>query len=157
METITSIINQTLATMETKRPKQGDVAKRILTDKQKAAQKKREWLRNLSNQLSVEREIAKMMEIDVPTINELLIDYYKQNNGVTELHTYDDWKKQGYQVKAGEKAFLIWGSKVQIKPDENIETQTQNQDEQTQKELKSYFPLCYLFDITQVFHVENCK
>lgn len=64
--------------------------------------------------------------------NRLLIDYYK-SQGATELRTYDEWRERGMQVKKGAKAYTIWGKS----------------QPSTAREGALFFPVKYVFDITQ--------
>ena len=125
------------------------------TARQQAAQEKREWLRAISADLQAQRDIMQMMgEEDLPTINEMLHDYYAKQNNITELNTFDQWKDKGYQVRKGEKAFLFWGkprNKQQKQAEQSGEEQPE-QEQQTEKNTAKkddFYPLCYLFDISQ--------
>ena len=54
-----------------------------------------------------------------------------------EFKRFDEWKANGYTVKKGEKAFVIWGQRVE--------------DE------KSYFPIRFLFSDLQVLELRDCR
>lgn len=73
------------------------------------------------------------------SVNEALKEavIFEQNPEITKLNTFEQWKKQGFSVKKGEKAFLVWGSPRTIPQDEEND------------EFK-YWPICYLFGNTQV-------
>ena len=89
---------------------------------------------------------------DLPTINEMLHDYYAKKSNITELNTFDQWKDKGYQVRRGEKAFLFWGKPRSKQKQEEQPTEEQTEQEQpTEQNAKKdeYFPICYLFDISQ--------
>lgn len=123
------------------------------TAKQQAAQEKRDWLRGISAQFQAKRDLMELQGIfPIPTINEMLREYYRKENGVTELNTFDQWKEKGYTVRKGEKAFLFWG-----KPRAKQVTQAEpaNEDGQTEQAepvtaaKDDFYPICYLFDIAQ--------
>ena len=85
-------------------------AEKTKTARQQAAQEKREQLKSISAELQAQRDLMQAMGMeDLPTINEMLHDYYAKKNNITELNTFDQWKDKGYQVRKGEKAFLFWG------------------------------------------------
>lgn len=130
-------------------------AKKAMTAKQQAAQEKREWLRGISAEFQAQREIMEMTGADyIPTINEMLRAYYAKQANITELNTFDQWKEKGYQVRRGEKAFLFWGkpkSRQQAEPTEPSEDESEQaqQVEPLTAKKDEFYPLCYLFDISQ--------
>ncbi len=128
--------------------------KKKMTAKQQAAQDRREWLRTISANFQAERDLMQVMGAEyIPTINEMLHAYYEKNNEITELNTFDQWKEKGYQVRRGEKAFLFWGKprnkqKKQAEPAEE-QTEQEQQAQQTTAKKDDFYPICYLFDISQ--------
>ena len=139
-------------------------AKKAMTAKQQAAQQKREWLRAISADFQAQRELMEITGADyIPTINEMLHAYYAKHNSITELNTFDQWKEKGYQVRKGEKAYLFWGkprakyAKLQAEPTEQGEQDEQEPTEQAEPitaKANDYYPLCYLFDISQCHKAE---
>ena len=129
-------------------------AKKAMTAKQQAAQERREWLRAISADFQAQQKIMEMTGADyIPTINEMLRAYYAKQANITELNTFDQWKEKGYQVRRGEKAFLFWGkpkSRQQqpTEPSEDESEQAQQVEPLTARQ-NDYYPLCYLFDISQ--------
>ena len=129
-------------------------AKKAMTAKQQAAQERREWLRGISAEFQAQQKIMEMTGAEyIPTINEMLRAYYEKQANITELNTFDQWKEKGYQVRRGEKAFLFWGkpkSRQQqpTEPSEDESEQAQQVEPLTARQ-NDYFPLCYLFDISQ--------
>lgn len=81
----------------------------------------------------------------IQTINEGLKEIYKQQ-GNEELRTFDQWKKAGFQIKKGAKAFYLWGRQT-------AKTVTENGEE---KEI-TYFPLVAVFSENQVYNPFNEK
>ena len=105
--------------------------------KQKAIEKRTE-LKQLSAKF---KPLAKISE---KTINEFLVDYYKSNKGVTELKTFEDWRKLGFSVKKGESSYLVWAKPV-------ASTQAKERAEHNETDAKEdFFPVCHLFDRSQV-------
>ena len=123
------------------------------TARQQAAQEKREQLKAISADLQAQRDLMQVMGVeDLPTINEMLHDYYAKKSNITELNTFDQWKDKGYQVRRGEKAFLFWGKprSKQKQEEQPAEEQTEQEQQAEQNAKKDeYFPICYLFDISQ--------
>ena len=133
--------------------------KQAKTDRQQAAQEKRDWLRAISADFQAQQKIMELTGAEyIPTINEMLRAYYEKQNNITELNTFDQWKEKGYQVKRGEKAYLFWGKPKRNQRQELTED-AQNAgvkiEDATEEQLttitsaKDYFPVCYLFDISQ--------
>ena len=89
-----SVIKETTPTTEQK----------PLTEKQEQARARRQALRDLSNEL---KSIAELNGQEA-NVNELLRDFYA-GTGHTELKTFDQWKEDGYFIRKGEKALLLWG------------------------------------------------
>ncbi|MBE6324634.1 MAG: hypothetical protein E7074_06610 [Bacteroidales bacterium] len=131
-------------------------AKKAMTAKQQAAQERRNWLRAISADFQAQRELMEMTGAEyIPTINEMLHAYYAKQNNITELNTFDQWKEKGYQVRRGEKAFLFWGKPKSRQQQPTEPTGQDEQGEQAQQvepltaKQNDYYPLCYLFDISQ--------
>lgn len=62
----------------------------VKTDRQQAAQDKREWLRGISAEFQAQQKIMEMTGADyIPSINEMLRAYYEKQNNITELNTFD--------------------------------------------------------------------
>lgn len=125
-------------------------AQKSLTEKQQAAQEKREWLRSISAEFQAQQKIMELTGAEyIPTINEMLKAYYQKQNNITELNTFDQWKEKGYQVRKGEKAYLFWGKPRKRQQAEQEQDQEQAELIQTIKE--DFYPICYLFDIAQCY------
>ena len=75
------------------------------------------------------------------TINHILITEFYQNDENTTFKTFGEWRKAGFSIIKGSKAFLIWGSK------RKVEKQNENSEEPDQYK---FFPVCYLFSNAQV-------
>ncbi len=111
-----------------------------------SSQQNRTLLQSISN------KIAGLVENgDFEKTNDAIIAYYKaQNQEITEFKTFHDWLKQGFAVRKGEKAFLIWGKPLKKK--ETEKPQDVPNDAMTFNDLtdKKYYPICYLFSNLQV-------
>lgn len=110
-----------------------------------SATERRLKLSDLSKKLVKLRNYG-IIQCDGNTVNALLLDYYEKNAGrKLLLKTFEEWRKEGYFVRRGEKAFDIWGKKISSTKDKDAkDTETKET-----KELKDFFPLCHLFDISQ--------
>lgn len=148
----------TAAEMTTTAAQVAEQATQTKTAKQQAAQERREWLKAISADFQAQQKIMEMTGADyIPTINEMLRAYYEKQNNITELNTFDQWKEKGYQVRRGEKAYLFWGKPksrqqqptAQAEPSEDEQGEQAQQVEPLTAKQNDYFPLCYLFDISQ--------
>lgn len=134
-------------------PTTAQIGEKTKTARQLEASEKREQLKAISAELQAQRDLMQVMGVeDLPTINEMLHDYYAKKSNITELNTFDQWKDKGYQVRRGEKAFLFWGKprSKQKQEEQPAEEQTEQEQQAEQNAKKDeYFPICYLFDISQ--------
>ena len=97
-------------------------------------QDKRQFLKTISADLK-----ALVKEEIYPTLNAAIIATIYQPEGHQVLKTYEQWKKEGKQVKKGEKAFIVWGS-PKFKEVENQEGEG----------AEPFYPICFLFSNLQV-------
>ena len=81
-------------------------------------------------------------------VNELLRDFYA-GTGHTELKTFEQWKAQGYFVRKGEKALLLWGKPTASKTAIQEATEQGKSEEDADTD---FYPLAYLFSKQQVTH-----
>jgi hypothetical protein len=102
----------------------------------KEMQIKREGLKGIS------RMIQQLVKSGVySSVNEGLVDMYRKE-GHTEIHSFKKWMEQGYCVRKGEKALLLWG--------EPRNAQKQEKTNDSDKDEFSFFPLAYVFSQKQV-------
>lgn len=78
----------------------------------------------------------------INSVNEGLANYYAEQ-GHKILNSYRRWKEQGFQVKKGSKALLLWGEPKQYGKQEEQQA-TENENKET------WFPLAYVFSNLQV-------
>ena len=105
-----------------------------MTDEMRA---KRQALKDLSAAYSL-----LVKEGAIGTINEGLAMYYAEQ-GHTTLKSFKRWKEEGFMIKKGSKALLLWGEPKLLnkQPEEN---KKENEKEQT------FFPVAYVFSNLQV-------
>ena len=127
-----SVIKETTTTKEQK----------PLTEKQELARARRQALRDLSNEL---KSIAELNGQEA-NVNELLRDFYA-GTGHTELKTFDQWKEDGYFIRKGEKALLLWGKP---KASKNAIQEATQQGKSEEDADTDFYPLAYLFSQQQV-------
>ena len=84
------------------------------------------------------------------TINDALIDTVYKDKKNVEFKSYREWKKEAYQVRKGEKAYLLWGrpKEHQIDEDKN-KTEIANKGSMDENH-DAYFPVAYVFSNAQV-------
>ena len=98
---------------------------------------KRQKLIALSNAAKLAIEMG---QTESSTINAAIMENYPDG----EFHTFNGWRKEGYKVKKGSTAFLIWGRKRAM-------SKKDKSDDGTETEKKfNCFPVCYLFHKSQV-------
>jgi hypothetical protein len=75
----------------------------------------------------------------------LLLSIWYTNNSVNleDFKTFDEWTAEGYQIKAGEKAFRFWGDPILQ------EVRHPRHPEKIIK-IKDFFPIVFKFSKTQV-------
>lgn len=117
-------------------------------EKQAIAKKRREQLRELSQNL-------KLSNLDLiangVSINGLLVEFYRQQYQVTDLNTYEQWKNKGFQVKKGSQSYMVWATPRDIK----VKDKRLTDNTETEKEIKDYFAVCHLFDVSQVVPIQT--
>lgn len=80
----------------------------------------------------------------IGSINEGLANYYAEM-GHTTLKSLKKWNEEGFKVKRGSQALLMWAEPKPInKKNEVIKNETNKEDEEL------FFPLAYLFSNLQV-------
>ncbi|MBS1684776.1 MAG: hypothetical protein JSS76_08480 [Bacteroidetes bacterium] len=82
------------------------------------------------------------------TVNEQLAAHYAEQ-GYKVLKSYKQWQEEGRQVKKGETALLLWGKPNQHKEKQTADGQTVQVPTLQQDDDTKFFPLAYVFDITQ--------
>lgn len=100
---------------------------------------KREALKALSGDA---KTLIKMGQVE--TVNDGLAFIYRQE-GHEILKSYRQWQQEGYQVKKGSKALLMWGQPQKIGKVEEAASE-EKEDE--------FFPLAYVFSNLQVESVK---
>lgn len=109
------------------------------------------------------KDVRDMMVAQAPTVeaainaedmsvNDVLLMMYREKVGAGDFKTFRDWKAEGFKVRAGEKAFRIWGQPLKAKKAQEDEGQESEPSEGGDKEGKKYklWPMCCLFHVSQV-------
>jgi hypothetical protein len=95
--------------------------------------KKREELKKLSQEV----KLTMLLNPEIKSINDGLKKMYAEKGHVV-LKNMKQWNIEGFKVKKGEKAILLWAMKKKVtylKEENNFE----------------FFPICYLFSQKQVY------
>ena len=103
----------------------------------KSIKEKREMLKALSQGA---KPIVKMTGGELK-INDILVDSYKDKSH-QEFHTFMNWKRLGYSVNKGAKAFCVWSTP--------LKTESENKDGEKEEKETEYFGLAFLFSNYQV-------
>lgn len=77
----------------------------------------------------------------IDSVNTGLVQYYAEL-GHTTLKSYKRWKEEGFQVRKGMKALLLWGEPKPIKTP--AEPKKEGEEEDT------FFPVAFVFSNLQV-------
>ena len=113
------------------------------------AQQRRAALKDLSSQLQALSKQGLFPEF--PTVNGLL-RYYYESKGYKDLKTFKQWKKDGFSVKKGEKAILLWAQPVASSQSKESATEAGKTAEEAKED---YFPVCHVFAACQVQPMKN--
>jgi len=106
--------------------------------------KNKEDLKRFTKQVMTDEELAQV-RAEFDTFNEFLKYCYDLTD--QELNTFAGWKKSGYRVKKGSKAFTFWSKPKKSKIEtQNVKT---GEEEETEQE-QSFFYICKLFTFNQV-------
>ena len=117
--------------------------------KKEEALKRRAALKDLSSSLQTLSKQGLFPEF--PTVNGLL-RYYYQSKGYTDLKTFRQWKEEGFSVKKGEKAILLWAQPVASSQSKEAATEAGKTEEEAKED---YFPVCHVFAACQVKQMKN--
>jgi hypothetical protein len=99
----------------------------------------RQQLKAISQQL---KPLVKAGEFN--NLNEAIVQLYKDATH-QEFKTFNQWKREGYIILKGSKAFPVWAQPVKgSRPKEGASPEDYE-----------YFPVCYLFSNAQVRRTEN--
>lgn len=113
------------------------------TTAKETIQEKRERLKTLSVQA---KEIREASGDESQTINDIIIETFYKNETHQEFKSFKGWMKDGYCVKKGEKAFLVWGRPKQENKDGEVKPIIENDD----SENGTFYPVSFIFSNAQV-------
>ena len=110
--------------------------------------KKRNYLKGISDEAL---NMAKGTEFEGMTVNAQIMRFIHNPTGELEFRSFRKWKENGFTVKKGEKAFLLWGQPINKNAD-RLET-LYNLDDAEREDI--FFPVAYVFSSAQVRKVEK--
>lgn len=96
-------------------------------------QEKREKLKELSKQVK-----PLVDDETYATVNAAIIDRIYRTENHQTFKSFNEWLAEGFKVKKGEKAFVIWGKPLKAQ---------KNSPEEVRYD---FFPLSYIFSNAQV-------
>lgn len=108
------------------------------TEAQEAAKAARAALKEISNAV---KPLVKVGAFD--SVNEAIVNTYKSEEH-QEFKKFWEWKREGYTILKGSKAFPVWGQPVK-----------RTAKTEAPKDEYEFFPICYLFSNSQVRRAEN--
>ncbi|MGL5682566.1 MAG: JAB domain-containing protein [Marinifilaceae bacterium] len=94
--------------------------------------------RNQLKRFSSQARKLRLEKMENLTVNQVLLTHIYNTNGATTFHTFNEWRKRGYTVMRGEKAYVVWGKPQKQKVDKNSDDEY------------SFYPVTYLFSDKQV-------
>lgn len=89
----------------------------------------------------VAKALRETEEID-GTINYTLLNYIYNTGNANEFKTFDEWKREGFGIRKGAKAFVAWGKPREKKTDRG--------------DVVKFYPITYLFSDQQVYRRREC-
>ena len=123
--------------------------KNLDPQKKEEALKRRAALKDLSSSLQALSKQGLFPEF--PTVNGLL-RYYYESRGYKDLKTFRQWKEEGFSVKKGEKAILLWAQPVASNQSKEAAAEAGKTEEEAKDD---YFPVCHVFASCQVQQMKN--
>ena len=105
--------------------------------------------RNLNEAIEDDALTAEFFE-DCENTNAILKKHYKNKYRVQEFNTFKGWQQEGFKVKKGAKAFLLWS-----KPKKK-EKEEQEEKEDTKNEKIKYY-IAHLFSNLKVEEIPKSK
>lgn len=112
-------------------------------------QQKREILKDYSSRAkAIKEELLKKCNtaeeeqaIESMTVNQLIVEHIYKDEENKKFNTFKGWIKDGFSVRKGQKAFLLWGRKKQTVEKPNGEEKTEELE---------FFPITFVFSNKQV-------
>ena len=86
------------------------------------------------------------------TLNSIIVEMYQNETTCKQFNTFHDWKKAGYKVNTGVKGFAVWGKPKRVK-----DTMKTEEGEVLEGESWEFWPLCYLFNESQVTKIGDLE
>jgi len=112
---------------------------------------KRKVLRTLSN-AAIQAAKDLNLDPDKYKVNDLLMMFVYNPNTSYTFNTFMGWKYEGYTVKKGVKAYLLWGQPInKTRTDKTTGEIIPGNDDDLEA---AFFPLAYLFRDDQVNRIE---
>jgi len=114
---------------------------------------KRKKLRKISD---TAKKIHKEIQAEnITTVNDMIMRYIYNPTNKLIFNTFWGWKKEGFTVKKGSKAYVLWGQPLNT--GKGKEQGKPKQAEQETEDENDFFPLAYIFSSEQVRKVKLQK
>ncbi len=126
--------------METKSKKQIDIRRQALIQMSVKARGYRD------EQIKKARTETDLLYWSSVRINDIIAQWYRDESGATTFKTFKQWKEDGYSIKKGSKAFILWAKKRKA----TKQGEQPKQGEDPTMEDYEFFPIAYLFSDLQV-------
>ncbi len=89
---------------------------------------------------STERDLLYWSSI---RINDIIADRYRKESGANVFKSFQQWQREGFRVRKGEKAYVLWSKKRNV-------TKSAGENEEPNEISYKFFPIAYLFSDLQV-------
>lgn len=86
---------------------------------------------------------------ELRSVNEILLDFYKEETGAKDFRRFDEWKEAGFMVKKGESAYRVWGSPKQFTKTQEMQDVTTGNTDNIESKFE-FWPMCCIFNENQV-------
>jgi hypothetical protein len=107
-------------------------------------EEKRTFLKKLS------KAVGDLVQAGVyTTINEAVIDSFYKDEVNTDFRTFPEWQREGYRIKKGSKAFIVWGKPKRSQDKDKADAQGKEAPA-TDDDKGDFFPIAFLFSNAQV-------
>lgn len=120
------------------------------------SQQAKQWKEKAAADASEAGDEEKAITITLMTVNDILRGMIAKEAGRDDFKTAAEWKKDGFRIAKGEKAYRVWGSPVKATSKEEPTEAPQEETENEALERKyKLWPMCCLFHGGQVVPLDE--
>jgi hypothetical protein len=90
------------------------------------------------------------------SVNQWIVEHYKENTEIKEFNSYKGWAEKGFQVQKGSIAFRVWAKPRKVTKKEQVENIQTGSTEDAEKKYK-FWGMASIFSDQQVERIEEEK